>query len=519
MSSRDPRFHPSRLAALQAACVCVLAACTAVPPMRKTGHDPERRSSPSQNVYFERPLITATLGAFATGIALADMNRDGWLDMVVSNGNDVSPQPMMIYFNTRSSTAPITGGQYPLWYSGDIAYRAEVAAGDVDGDGWLDLAVAVPMSRYCNVAEGGVAIYMNHGGVLDHEPSWWTQEGFGATGVAFADVDADGWLDLVAASAAEGATPGPCPPSGAYSGGYQRIYLNHNGALSRAAAWTSKARYVATDVLAADIDQDGWMDLGFAAPNAVVFFGTGKGQLPATTPQWTSADTYIASYSLDAGWVDGPAGGPLTLAVTSNCLAASDCRSNLYFYRPVKPGASRQHVWMSARLDNASKLVLADVNADGDLDVALTQMGVGFVGAPVLVSYGPLMRPAPPTQSLASAFGQAIEVADLRNLALTVKTQTFQAGSPRSVFTLADRRIQSVSSVEVLHAGGSREAPRWAWAPGANWLSLAAPLGSGDRLRVTYQLSPILDIAAAVATPSTGNYLFYSQYNQGQYSR
>ena len=35
----------------------------------------------------------------STGGALVDLDRDGWLDLVVANGNDMARQPLVVYYN------------------------------------------------------------------------------------------------------------------------------------------------------------------------------------------------------------------------------------------------------------------------------------------------------------------------------------------------------------------------------------------------------------------------------------
>jgi hypothetical protein len=73
-----------------------------------------------------------------------------------------------------------------------------VAAGDIDGDGRLDLAVT-------NFYGEGVSLYQNQGGGFFADRS--RESGVGPAsryrlgfGTAFLDVDSDGWLDLITAN-------------------------------------------------------------------------------------------------------------------------------------------------------------------------------------------------------------------------------------------------------------------------------------------------------------------------------
>ena len=35
----------------------------------------------------------------ATGLGLADINSDGWKDLIVANGNDIYRQSLVVYYN------------------------------------------------------------------------------------------------------------------------------------------------------------------------------------------------------------------------------------------------------------------------------------------------------------------------------------------------------------------------------------------------------------------------------------
>ncbi|NTX09132.1 VCBS repeat-containing protein, partial [Myxococcus sp. CA040A] len=87
--------------------------------------------------------MLSSMGNFSTGAALGDLDQDGWTDLVVSNGNDLAPQALVAFYNRKSRQQPFPSSATPDWYSAGYDYHGGLSVGDVDGDGLLDVAVAV----------------------------------------------------------------------------------------------------------------------------------------------------------------------------------------------------------------------------------------------------------------------------------------------------------------------------------------------------------------------------------------
>jgi hypothetical protein len=134
------------------------------------------------------------VGAVSTGLGLGDINGDGWKDIVVANGNDIERQHVVVYYNNGDGTFPLV----PDWQSDDIDYHGHLALGDVNNDGWLDAAVSVYLGPDGFGHPGNVKVYYNTGGQLESTPSFESDELY-TFSCALGDVDGDGYLDLAVA--------------------------------------------------------------------------------------------------------------------------------------------------------------------------------------------------------------------------------------------------------------------------------------------------------------------------------
>ncbi len=149
---------------------------------------------------WEHPIRLPTLGA--QGMAVGDIDRDGWLDVVFANyriNMDVEGVDSVVYWGGPDGPSPARRTELPTVG----AYDATLA--DLDGDGWLD--VLIGESNELNVDyHRNVLVFWGAPDGLDPErrtelPS------VGAQGVSVADVDRDGSLDVVVSNYWDGAQP------------------------------------------------------------------------------------------------------------------------------------------------------------------------------------------------------------------------------------------------------------------------------------------------------------------------
>lgn len=226
------------------------------------------------------PGWTASDVSWTNHAVLFDFDHDGDTDVFTANqGNDPSDpyRPMYGYVNHAD-----TGGTLetaPSWQSAETSIQNFLSFGDLDGDGWEDLAV----SKWSGFESG---VYLNSAGSLAATPSWTTGSTTTDKGVGWADVDGDDDPDL-----ALGHDP-------------TLLYTNTAGVL--AGTWSATGTYFGhSDLKWADVELDGYPDLAeihFA--NGVVRLYRNLGGSLETVPSW-SYDSAGAGTALAFGDITG----------------------------------------------------------------------------------------------------------------------------------------------------------------------------------------------------------------------
>ncbi len=178
-------------------------------------------------------------------VAAGDFNGDGFIDVAIA---DASTDTMGIYLNSAN-------GNLGIEMTSAVAGEAwSLAAGDFDKNGFLDLAV-------CGITANTIQIFSGNGnGTFKPAKSFAT--GNAPHDVAVGDFDGDGWPDLVVT----------------LNSGQGVDVLSNDGAGGFKAAVLHPGGTQPADVVVADFDQNGALDFAnTSSADGAVFISLGNG--------------------------------------------------------------------------------------------------------------------------------------------------------------------------------------------------------------------------------------------------
>jgi hypothetical protein len=325
-----------------------------------------------------------------------DVNGDGYADVVIgapryTNGQ-VREGRAWVYLGSAGGLNAegvwsVEGNQAEA-----LLGNAAATAGDVNGDGYSDLALGAPGWEDGQVDEGAAYVYHGSPSDLSESPAWSKRSNQSAAQFGWAlgtagDVNGDGYADV--------AIGAPGWDGGQAEEGQVWVYLGRRQGLATTPAWTKEsdnagARFGAALASAGDMDGDGYDDLIVGAPGwrgaqvtgggLFVYAGSGAGL--RTTPlvhrylsqegaQFGAAVAGAGDLNGD-GHADIAAGAPFAQSGGQACGA-------VWVYYGAQDGARTGFLWYqeSDRADAQFGYAVSsagDVNADGYSDL--------IVGAP-----------------------------------------------------------------------------------------------------------------------------------------
>jgi hypothetical protein len=209
----------------------------------------------------------------ALSLAIADFDKDGKLDLAVANQcQDSSCQNGTVSVLLGNGDGTFRAAQS---YASAGYYTDSVAAGDFNGDGNPDLVLA-SQCQDSTCQHGSVSVLLGNGDGTFQAAQSYNSGGGQADGVSINDLNGDGKADLVVSNL--------CQNSGCSTGGVSSLLGTGKGTFRPARSYGSGGQY-AYSLVAGDFDGDGNQDVVVTSSDGTdVLLGSGDGRFQAAVP-------------------------------------------------------------------------------------------------------------------------------------------------------------------------------------------------------------------------------------------
>ncbi len=295
------------------------------------------------------PGVRYPLDNFAVGnTAIGDLNGDGRNDVAVL-ASDYPASRILIYHQNAQRTLDA-----PLMIATDFGARGLVIA-DVNNDGLADLIVSG--NSITTPASGSISVFRQS--PVTHSlgsPQYYPLSGGGVGPLAVADLNGDGLLDIVAASAGSGA-----------NGVVSFLFQGAGGVLGPEVVYSSVPVRVQGELHVADMNgdglkdivlQSGWLQLAVIKQTAPGAFGTNPDFYTVQTGYWSVFDSFAL------GDLNGDGRTDIAVADITDNLNIFLQNANGVLTGPTIRGGS-----------SASEVDIADLDGDGLGDIVLLNSG------------------------------------------------------------------------------------------------------------------------------------------------
>jgi hypothetical protein len=207
---------------------------------------------------FQTAVTYSSGGYDAISVAVPDVNGDGKPDLIIANVCGDSKC-------ATSGTVGVLLGNGDGTFQAAVTYDAggqrtkSIAVADVNGDGKLDLIVGnqCPSGSSCDYnKDGSISVLLGNGDGTFQTAMPYDAGGHGALSVAVADVNGDGSADIVVANCSDGNCVG-----GGGGNGTAVVLLDNGDGIFQVGVPYDSGGYTASSVAIADVNGDGKPDL------------------------------------------------------------------------------------------------------------------------------------------------------------------------------------------------------------------------------------------------------------------
>ena len=209
----------------------------------------------------------AFAGFGATVASAGDVNGDGFDDIVVgapdATNGEASEGRASVYFGSASGPSTAPDWTFESDQAGAAFALSVAGAGDVNGDGYADVAIGAPYFDAGETNEGRSFVFHGSSAGLSATPAWTAESdqafaSFGTSIASAGDVDGDGFSDLVVGAWQYDA--------GQLNEGRVFAFLGSSTGLDSTPAWTGEsdqanAAFGFCVAPAGDVNGDGYADV------------------------------------------------------------------------------------------------------------------------------------------------------------------------------------------------------------------------------------------------------------------
>ncbi|MEO0245388.1 MAG: VCBS repeat-containing protein [candidate division WOR-3 bacterium] len=445
--------------------------------------------------YGNSPSWEGCSGYYSTGGGFADINKDSYLDFIVSNGNDMQREKNAIHFNINGIIEI-----NPSWLSFDSEYSGHLSINDFNNDGYIDFAVSNYLGPGGFSSPGNVLIYKNLNGNVNPNPFWKSKDSTYNFSCDFGDVDGDGYAEIAIAGGERYTNKKE----------YIKIYKNNGGVIDTLPYFKSHYKYYAYDVLFYDINKDNYLDLVVACDGEknLIFFNY-NGELE-TIPSWSSIDSE-GSIQVDAGDIDNN-GFPDLIFANNGQLPPYSSNLKIYLNQNGFPNTNPDYILDQSK-HYYSTVSLCDIDYDGDLDI-----GGGGWWEPLVIfeNFGGFFHSSPDWQwsppNPQNLVCEKVTFTEIDKIWI-LKEDTFIRGENMPVYTLKFRNLCEIENVIKIDSGINLIIPInfYTYSLESGWISINKNITQNyDTFLIKYKISSSYDISITNWEESRGNFYFLS---------